>query len=70
MFVPLHPNRRWSVDFLSDGVGVCHGNMALTADTSISGPRVARKLAALVSVHGKPACTDNGTEFTGRAILT
>ena len=41
------------------------------ADTSISGARVARELDALVRVYGKPACivSDNGTEFTSRAIL-
>ena len=41
------------------------------ADTSISGARVARELDALVRLYGKPACivSDNGTEFTSRAIL-
>ena len=41
------------------------------ADTSISGARVARKLDALVRIYGKPAgiVSDNGTEFTSRAIL-
>jgi len=41
------------------------------ADTSISGARVARELDALVRVYGKPASiiSDNGTEFTSRAIL-
>ncbi|MBO9724202.1 MAG: hypothetical protein J7530_07495 [Novosphingobium sp.] len=40
-------------------------------DTSISGARVARELDTLVRLHGKPACivSDNGTEFTSRAIL-
>lgn len=41
------------------------------ADTSISGARVARELDVLVRLHGKPASivSDNGTEFTSRAIL-
>ena len=41
------------------------------ADTSISGARVARELDTLVRLYGKPACivSDNGTEFTSRAIL-
>ena len=41
------------------------------ADTSISGARVARELDALVRLYGKPASivSDNGTEFTSRAIL-
>ena len=40
-------------------------------DTSISGVRFARELDTLVGHYGKPACivSDNGTEFTGRAIL-
>ena len=49
----------------------CRENLCLMADTSISGARVARELDALVRVYGKPACivSDNGTEFTSRAIL-
>ena len=41
------------------------------ADSSISGARVARELDALVRLDGKPASivSDNGTEFTSRAIL-
>ncbi|MCB1337803.1 MAG: IS3 family transposase [Maritimibacter sp.] len=41
------------------------------ADTSISGLRVARELDALVRIYGRPGCivSDNGTEFTSRAIL-
>ncbi|PTM99699.1 integrase-like protein, partial [Rhodovulum imhoffii] len=41
------------------------------ADTSISGARVARELDALFRLYGKPASivSDNGTEFTSRAIL-
>ena len=49
----------------------CRENLCLVADTSISGARVARELDALVRIYGKPACivSDNGTEFTSRAIL-
>ena len=79
-----HPNARWSLDFLADSFGAarkfrilaviddcCRENLCLTADTSISGARVARELDALVRIYGKPACivSDNGTEFTSRAIL-
>lgn len=41
------------------------------ADASISGARLARELDALVRVYGKPACivSDNGAEFSSRAIL-
>ena len=78
------PNARWSLDFLSDSFGAsrkfrilaviddcCRENLCLIADTSISGARVARELDALVRIYGKPACivSDNGTEFTSRAIL-
>ena len=81
---PLRPNQRWSLDFLSDTFGACRKfrilavnddccreNLALIADTSISGARVARELDALVRIYGKPACivSDNGTEFTSKAIL-
>ena len=84
MPVALLPNERWSLDFVSDTFGAsrkfrilavnddcCRENLCLMADTSISGARVARELDALVRVYGKPACivSDNGTEFTSRAIL-
>jgi putative transposase len=78
------PNARWSLDFLSDSFGAsrkfrilaviddcCRENLCLMADTSISGARVARELDELLRVYGKPGCivSDNGTEFTSRAIL-
>ena len=74
----------WSLDFLSDTFGAprgfrilavnddcCRENMCLVADTSISGARVARELDAPVRIYGKPASivSNNGTEFTSRAIL-
>ncbi|MCB1356445.1 MAG: IS3 family transposase [Maritimibacter sp.] len=80
----LRPGDRWSLDFLSDTFGAsrrfrilavnddcCRENLCLMADTSISGARVARELDALVRVYGRPASivSDNGTEFTSRAIL-
>lgn len=78
------PNARWSLDFLADSFGAsrkfrilaviddcCRENLCLIADTSILGARVARELDALVRIYGRPACivSDNGTEFTSRAIL-
>lgn len=78
------PNMRCSMDFLSDRFGAsrrfrilavnddcCRENLCLVADTSISGARVAREIDALVRLYGKPATivSDNGTEFTSRAIL-
>ena len=80
----LRPGDRWSMDFVADTFGAsrkfrilainddcCRENLCLAADTSISGARVARELDALVRLHGRPACivSDNGTEFTSRAIL-
>ena len=84
MPVPLRPGDRWSMDFVSDTFGAsrkfrilainddcCRENLCLIGDTSISGARVARELDTLVRLYGKPACivSDNGTEFTSRAIL-
>ena len=45
--------------------------LALVADTSLSGARVVRELNAIIAVRGRPAMivSDNGTEFTSRAIL-
>ena len=80
----LRPGERWALDFLSDTFGTsrsfrilavnddcCRENLCLMADTSISGARVARELDALVRIYGKPASivSDNGTEFTSRAVL-
>lgn len=45
--------------------------LALVADTSLSGERVARELSILIKERGKPntIVSDNGTEFTSMAIL-
>ena len=82
--VPLRPNDRWSLDFLSDVfepgrrfrvlavIDDCTREcLALVADTSLSGRRVARELDGLIRLYGKPATivSDNGTELTSRAIL-
>jgi putative transposase len=84
MPMPLVPGARWSMDLVSDTFGAsrkfrilainddcCRENLCLVGDTSISGARVARELDTLVRLHGKPACivSDNGTDFTSRAIL-
>ena len=83
--LPLQPNDRWSLDFVSDQfldgrrfriltvVDDCTREcLALVADTSLSGIRVARELDQLIAVRGKPATivSDNGTELTSNAILT
>lgn len=84
MLVPIMPNERWSLDFVSDQftdgrrfriltiVDDCtRENLALVADTSLSGLRVARELNRLIAERGKPKMivSDNGSEFTSNAIL-
>jgi putative transposase len=84
MVVPQLPNDRWSLDFVADQfidgrrlrilivVDDCTREcLALIADTSISGIRVARELDRLLSERGKPKTivSDNGTELTSNAIL-
>ena len=85
MTVPMVPNDRWSLDFVSDQltdgrrfriltvVDDCTREcLALVADTSLSGTRVARELDRLVIERGKPkmVVSDNGSELTSNAILT
>lgn len=83
--LPLRPNERWSLDFVSDCltggrrfrilavVDDCTREcLALVADTSLSGARVARELdAAIARRKAKPGTcvSDNGTELTSMAIL-
>jgi len=84
MMVPLYPNERWSLDFVSDQltdgrrfrmlaiVDDCTREcLALVADTSLPGRRVARELDELIRVRGKPTMvvSDNGTELTAYIIL-
>jgi putative transposase len=84
MLLPDGPNVRWSLDFVHDQLGVgrrfrilsivddcTRESLALVADTSISGVRVARELGQLVAGRGKPRAivSDNGTELTSNAIL-
>jgi putative transposase len=84
MLIPLRPNERWSLDFVSDQltdgrrfriltiVDDCTREcLALLADTSLGGIRVARELDRLMIERGKPKMivSDNGSEFTSNAIL-
>ena len=84
MAIPQGPNQRWSLDFLSDAFtdgrrfrilaivdDFTRECIALIADTSLSGLRVARELDALISIRGRPTMivSDNGTELTSIAIL-
>ena len=84
MTVPGVPNDRWSLDFVSDQltdgrrfriltiVDDCTREcLALVADTSLCGARVARELDRLMIARGKPTMivSDNGSELTSNAIL-
>lgn len=84
MVLPNRINERWSLDFVSDAFtdgrrfrvlavidDYSRECLALVADTSLSGGRVARELDILIAKRGKPKTivSDNGTEFTSMAIL-
>ncbi|WP_366658514.1 IS3 family transposase [Fodinicurvata sp. EGI_FJ10296] len=84
MAIPQGANQRWSVDFVHDTLvdgrrfrifaivddftRECLGSVV---DTALSGVRVARELTAIIEQRGRPlmVVSDNGTEFTSRAIL-
>ncbi|MDA9443321.1 integrase [Bradyrhizobium sp. CCBAU 51745] len=77
MTVAMAPNDRWPFDFVSDQLTdgrrfLTVEGLALVADTSLSGSRVARELDRLIIERGKPkmVVSDNGTELTSNAILT
>jgi putative transposase len=82
--LPSAANERWSLDFVHDQmvdgrrfrilavVDDCTREcLALIADTSIPGLRVARELDRIVVRRAKPATivSDNGTELTSNAML-
>lgn len=84
MTMPQGPNQRWSLDFVSDALAggrrfriltvvddFTRECLALVADTSLSGARVARELDSVIARRGKPhlVVSDNGTEFTSTALL-
>ena len=77
--IPQGPNRCRSLDFVSDAFvrrrrfrvlrvidGFSRECVALVADTSLSGARVARKLDAVIAQRGRPVMvvSDNETELT------
>jgi len=80
---PMRANERWSLDFVHDRLANGRSLRLLTvhddytreclwieADTSLSGPRVARVLDYVAELRGRPASliTDNGPEFAGLAL--
>lgn len=84
MTLPQGANQRWSLDFVTDALACgrrfrilavvddfSRECLALVADTSLSGGRVARELDAIIQGRGRPLMivSDNGTELTSMAIL-
>jgi putative transposase len=84
MALPQGPNRRWSLDFLSDAMtdgrrfrvlaivdDFTRECLVLVADTSLPGLRVARELDTVIAIRGRPGTivSDNGTELTSMAML-
>jgi putative transposase len=84
MAVPQGINQRWSLDFVSDALidgrrfrilavidDFSRECLALVADNSLSGIRVARELDRIAELRGTPCLivSDNGTELTSNAIL-
>jgi len=83
--VPLVSNQRWSLDFVSDQMtdgcrlriltvidNCTRECLALVADTSLPGRRVARELDAIIAQSGRRPYTIvsyNGKEHTSNAIL-
>ncbi len=78
-------NAIWSLDFVQDRLEDGRNFrifavvdqydrrcLCLIADSSLSGVRASRELGRLIEIHGKPdmIVSDNGTEFTSKAILT
>jgi putative transposase len=83
--LPTRVNERWSMDFVMDRFregrrfrvftlvdDFSRECLAAFADTSISGVRVVRLLEELATIRGLPQTlvSDNGPEFTSRAMLT
>ncbi len=84
MVLPEAPNRRWSLDFVSDALAngrrfrvlavvddFTRECLTLVVDTSLSGIRVGRELDRITEARGRPRVivSDNGTELTSHAIL-
>ena len=83
--LPSKPNQRWSMDFVSDALAdgrvfrtlnvidnYSRECVAIEADASLSGLRVARVLARVGDERGLPEqiLVDNGPEFTSKALDT
>ena len=84
MALPDGRNQRWSLDFVSDRCtdgrrfrilavvdDFTRENLALVADTSLSGLRMTRELSKIAASRGLPGTivSDNRTEMTSMAVL-
>jgi putative transposase len=82
---PGGPNEVWSADFVFDRLAsgrvlkclvivddATHESVAIVVEHCISGNHLTRILDEVCSLRGRPAVirTDNGKEFTGKAMLT
>jgi transposase InsO family protein len=82
---PGGANEVWSMDFVFDRIGsgrtlkilvitddATHEAVAIVPEHTIGGDHLTRILDGICSQRGKPAVirSDNGPEFTGRAMLT
>jgi putative transposase len=82
---PGRANEVWSMDFLFDRIAsgrtlkclvivddATHEAVAVAPEHTIGGDHLTRILDSICSQRGKPAIirTDNGPEFTGKAMLT
>lgn len=82
---PGGANEVWSMDFVFDRIGsgrtlkilvitddATHESVAIVPEHTIGGDHLTRILDGICSQRGKPAVirSDNGPEFTGRAMLT
>jgi len=82
--MPTGPNEQWAMDFVSDRLysgrrlrvltvidKYTRENLALEADSSLSGERVSRVLNRLGEERGFPSSItiDNGPEFTSKAMF-
>lgn len=82
---PGRANEVWSMDFVFDRVAsgrmikclvvvddATHEAVAVVPEHTIGGDHLVRILDGICSMRGKPAVirTDNGKEFTGKAMLT
>jgi putative transposase len=85
LFRPARANQIWSMDFVFDRVATgrtikcltivddaTHEVVGVAVEHTIGGDHLTRILDGYCSLRGKPSMirTDNGPEFTGRAMLT